>query len=64
MNHFYQDFADHSYQIVLCAEAFLEAKWYFRSNNIKAIIYLGLYIWLYEHRLKTFDKISEILIVL
>ena len=29
MNQFYQDFTDHSYQIVLCAEAFLEAKLYF-----------------------------------
>ena len=64
MNHFYQDFTDHSYQIVLCAEAFLEAKLYFRSNTIKAIIYLGSYIWLYEHHLKTFDRISKILIVL
>ena len=64
MNHFYQDFTDHSYKIVLCAKAFLEAKLYFRSNTIKAIIYLGSYIWLYEHHLKSFDRISNMLIVL
>ena len=31
MHPFYQDFTDHSYQIVLRAKAFLEAKLYFRS---------------------------------
>ena len=64
MNHFYQDFTDHTYQIVLCAEAFFEFKLYFRWNTIKPIIYLGLYTWLYEYHLKTFDRISKILIVL
>ena len=62
INHFYQDFTNHSYQKVLCAEAFPEAKLYFRSYAIKTIIYLGSYIWLYEHHLKIFDRISKILI--
>ena len=64
MNHRYQDSTDHSYQKVLCAEAFLEAKLYFRSYTIKVITYLESYIWSYEHRLKTFDRISNILISL
>ena len=61
MNHLYQDFTEHSYQKVLCAETFLEAKLYFRSYTLEAIIYLGSYICSYEHRLKTFDRISNIL---
>ena len=62
MNHLYQDSTDHSYQKLLCAQAFLETKFYFRSYTIKAGIYSGSYIWSYEHRLKTFDGISNILI--
>ena len=60
MTHLYQDSTDHSYQKVLCAEAFLEDKLYFQSYTIKAIIYLGSYICSYEHHLKTFDRISNI----
>ena len=38
MNHFYQDSTDHNYQNVLCAEAFLEAKFYFWLYTTKTII--------------------------
>ena len=62
MNHIYLDFTDHSYEKVLCAEAFLEAKLYFRLYTVKVIIYSGSYISLYEHHLKTCDRISNILI--
>ena len=37
MNHLCQDSTDRSYQKVLCAEAFLEVKLYFRSYTIRAI---------------------------
>ena len=62
MNHIYLDFTDHSYEKVLCTEAFLEAKLYFRSYTVKAIRYSGSYIWLYKYHLKTFDRINNILI--
>ena len=62
MTHFYQDFTDYSYQIVLRAEAFLDPNLYFRSHNIKTIIYLASYVWLQEHHLKNFGRISKILI--
>ena len=64
MNPFYQDFIDYSYQIVLRAEAFLEAKLYFQLNAIEAINFLGSYVWLYKYHLNTFDRISKMLIVL
>ena len=59
LNHLYEDSTDHSSQKVLFTQAFLEAKLYFRSYTIKAIIYLGSYIWSYEHHLKIFDRISN-----
>ena len=62
MNHIYVDFTNHSYQKVLCAETFLEAKLYIRSCTIKAIIYSVSYIWLYKHHLKIFDRINNIII--
>ena len=62
MNLIYLDFTNHSYEKVLYAEAFLEAKLYFRLYTVKTIIYLGSYIWLYEHHSKTFDRICNILI--
>ena len=57
MNQLYHA-VDHSYRKVSSAAAFLQAKLYFRSYTIKAIIYLGSYIWSYKHHLKTFDRIN------